>query len=396
MSARCSSGTSNEVSVEGALQQALEQARSGQGERVPDVGFLFASPRYDLDRLVRLARAELANTSWLAASTAGEFTERGFTRGGVSLFLVSFGKTEHAVGFAPVMGDDPVGLVAELRATDSASTPEHRRAGRGFPITLLLGDGLSPIFERAVIELRRTVSDEHLIAGAGAGDDLALVRTAVGTHEGATFGAAAALHLWSEVPWATGIAHGLSPASKRMSVTRARGNLVYEIDGKPAFECYREYAALRGVDLDKVPLPEFLVQNELGVMLFDDLVRVRAPLAVGSDGELVCAGEVPEGAQVCIVRGEPDVILDAARTAARQARDGLRGASAAGLLVFSCVCRNRTLGSNYPREVAAIRDVFPDVPLAGFSSYGEVARDPGRLDGYHNNSVVIVAIPQNA
>jgi len=37
--------------------------------------------------------------------------------------------------------------------------------------------------------------------------------------------------------------------------------------------------------------------------------------------------------------------------------------------------------------------VFPDVPLAGFVTYGEIARFSGRLDGWHNATVVVAAIP---
>lgn len=392
MSTLCSSGSSNIEDVEGALRFALEQALEAQGERVPSVGFLFASPRHDLDRAVRQAAARLPRTSWIAASSAGELTERGLTQGGIAVMLISFGSAEHELCFASVMGEDPINLARELRPRGDPLA--HHKAGRQFPVTLLFGDGLSSIFERGIVEFRRRITDDHVVAGAGAGDDGALVQTAVGIQEGASFGAAAALHVWSEVPWSVGIAHGLSVASERMTVTSATGNVVHEIDGQPAIEAYRTYARSRGVELESLNLGQFLIQNELGVMLFEDLVRVRAPLAVGSAGELICAGEVPEGAQVCIVRGEPDVILEAAREAARRARAGLGELRAAGVLVFSCVCRNMTLGDEYHREARAIADIFGDTPIVGFSSYGEVARDPGRLDGYHNNSVVVVAIPE--
>ena len=45
------------------------------------------------------------------------------------------------------------------------------------------------------------------------------------------------------------------------------------------------------------------------------------------------------------------------------------------------------------REIDAIRKVFPDTPVAGFLTYGEIARFRGRLDGWHNTTTVVAAIP---
>jgi hypothetical protein len=129
-------------------------------------------------------------------------------------------------------------------------------------------------------------------------------------------------------------------------------------------------------------------------LLFDDLVRVRAPLGILEDGALRFSGEVPESSTVSIVRGDHDEIVRAARVAAEQARAQLGGENAAGVLVFSCVCRNLVLGDRHPDELAEVRSVFPDVPIAGFVSYGEVARTERRLDGYHNNTIVVAAIPE--
>jgi hypothetical protein len=45
-------------------------------------------------------------------------------------------------------------------------------------------------------------------------------------------------------------------------------------------------------------------------------------------------------------------------------------------------------------EVAAVRDVFPGVPIAGFLTYGEIARTHEVLEGWHNTTAVVVAIPE--
>jgi methyl-accepting chemotaxis protein len=97
---------------------------------------------------------------------------------------------------------------------------------------------------------------------------------------------------------------------------------------------------------------------------------------------------------VSILDGEPESMVEAARSAALEAKEHLGDAEAAGVLLFDCVCRGMILKSDFHREIEAVRSVFGDVPTAGFLTYGEIARYRGRLDGWHNATAVVVAIPR--
>ena len=66
----------------------------------------------------------------------------------------------------------------------------------------------------------------------------------------------------------------------------------------------------------------------------------------------------------------------------------------AGALVFDCVCRGMIMKSDFPREIDAVREELGDVPVAGFLTYGEIARYSSKLSGWHNASAVVVAIPE--
>jgi hypothetical protein len=48
----------------------------------------------------------------------------------------------------------------------------------------------------------------------------------------------------------------------------------------------------------------------------------------------------------------------------------------------------------FDKEIDAGRSVFGGVPIAGFLTYGEIARYPGKLNGWHNATAVVVAIPE--
>ena len=178
-----------------------------------------------------------------------------------------------------------------------------------------------------------------------------------------------------------------------MQVTKANGSVLYELDGRPAFDVYKEYAAQKGVALDPKTAGSFMIGNELGVFFLDELHHARAPVSVGSKGELNLVADIEEGASVCILDGEPDSMVQACGRAALEAKNNLKGAKVAGVLVFDCVCRGMILGDKFQREIDAVRKVFPDAPVTGFLTYGEIARFRGRLDGWHNTTTVVTAIP---
>jgi methyl-accepting chemotaxis protein len=86
-------------------------------------------------------------------------------------------------------------------------------------------------------------------------------------------------------------------------------------------------------------------------------------------------------------------MVAAARRAAEESHRNLRGAPAAAVLLFDCVCRGMILGAGFGREIEAVQSVFPGVPVAGLLTYGEIARFKGRLEGWHNTTAVVAAIP---
>lgn len=178
-----------------------------------------------------------------------------------------------------------------------------------------------------------------------------------------------------------------------MRVTKAHDNVVVEINNEPAFAVYQRHAAERGVTLTHENAARYMVANELGVHFFEKISHARAPLRLSADGSLVCAAEVPKGSMVSIVAGEPAKLIEAARTAAAKAHAELGGAPVAGVLLFDCVCRGMMLGGGFSGEIEAVRSVFGDVPIAGFLTYGEIARLQGHIHGWHNATVVCVAIP---
>ncbi len=386
-------GASTDPSAEVAVTEATQAALASLGRAKPSYGFLFASPNLDLR--AALARSkELSGAEVIGCTTAGEITGAGATHGGVAVMLVasdSTTKVQMASGLKANPERAARELSSDLAATKKAAAGrEHRNL-----TTVLLTDGLAGTGERVVSELyeARIQSGTQIVGGA-AGDDGKFIATMVGAAGKASVDAAVALHVFSAHRWGIGLKHGLRPTTKQMRVTKADGNVVFEIEGQPAFAAYVRHAAARGVELTPDNASAYMIANELGVHFFERIGRARAPLSVGPGGSLVCAAEVPRGSMVSILDGEADSMVSAARAAAEEARESLNGAPAAGVLLFDCVCRGMILKDEFRREVAAVHSVFPDVPMAGFLTYGEIARSHDKLDGWHNATAVVAAIPR--
>jgi len=393
MSTSAATGVSTATDTSVAVHEAFAQASASLAGRKPALGILFASPRHDLHAALAAGRRISKDSPFVGCTTAGEITERGLAHGALALMLLASDEMLLDVSLAKGVKADPTRAAGELSSGFAAVAQAASDKGFSASTTILLADGLNGAGEGLVNEVLGATRRFQQVVGGAAGDEGAFRATHVGAGAEAVTDGAVALHCFGTKPWGVGVDHGLRPTTDRMRVTRADKNVVHELDGRPAFDVYREHAASRGVDLVPESAGSFLIGNELGIYFFEQLHRARAPLSVEPSGALVCAGEIPQGASVCILDGEPDSMVAAAGRAAEQARKGLNGGEAAAVLLFDCVCRGMILNGQFGREVEAVRASFPGVPVAGFLTYGEIARFRGHMDGWHNTAAVVAAIP---
>ena len=109
------------------------------------------------------------------------------------------------------------------------------------------------------------------------------------------------------------------------------------------------------------------------------------------DRSIGCIAEVPQGGLAWIMEGDAGSVLDATAAACTQAVDGLLGGAPIGFLAFDCIARRGVLGDEGIRqEVARIKSFSCGAPVAGFYTYGEIARTHG-VNGFHNQTLVVLA-----
>ena len=210
----------------------------------------------------------------------------------------------------------------------------------------------------------------------------------------------------SDVNVATTLTQGCAPLGQAHTITRSDGNLGMELDGRTAFEIFAEdlktMALTRaGEDPAQVEIAEAVFRSEYEAMddgiknLFRGEVHVAFPVT-GSDqrdymvrniigidpesGWMAVPQPVEPGQHIMFVhRSDETIETDLTRALgelqARLTRE--RGQFAPlGALYISCVAR----AAAADREMALIRAVLGDTPLAGFYANGEISNR--RLYGY--------------
>lgn len=187
----------------------------------------------------------------------------------------------------------------------------------------------------------------------------------------------------------SGTCTGWSNFGPERRVTRSDGNLVYEFDGRPSLELYRNYLGERATELTNAA-PSF----PLAVRLPEapDRELVRTVIAIDEHAQaLRFAGDVPQGARARLMHTSVDGLLDDVHTSAR-AMGVSAGAHAPFALAVSCGGRRRFLGAMTPDELDEVADGLPaDTVMSGFYSGGEISSSDDGPCELHNQTLVLTS-----
>ncbi|MFZ4518616.1 MAG: FIST signal transduction protein [Microthrixaceae bacterium] len=384
-----------------AVAAALATARAGAA---PQLAILFCSPAYDLTAVVHEVRAGLGEgVELIGCSTAGELSDGGATDRGLVLWLLGGEGLDVATGVGTGSEDGLRSAAAE--AARCAERVPRRRHG----VLILLADGLCGDQMQVVRGAYEVAGTEFPLVGGCAGDDLAMERTLQvhgdGVHDDRVLRhSVVAAAVSSDAPIGIGVAHGWQPVGEPLLVTSSHGVEVRTLDDRPAMDAYLEaFGAPPELGTDPAAFTRFALTRPLGIRRRD---RLEIRFVAGGDPvsrTLHCIAEVPQGGPAWPMTGDQETVLRATDHACAAAVEGLGGHEPCGALVFDCVARRSVLdGDPDPldgtdadggvrQELARVSDAVGGVPLAGFYTYGEIARTRG-AGGFHNQTLVVLAL----
>ncbi|MGB7580828.1 MAG: FIST N-terminal domain-containing protein [Sedimentisphaerales bacterium] len=186
---------------------------------------------------------------------------------------------------------------------------------------------------------------------------------------------------------------GWDPFGPERIVTRSKGNVLYELDGKNALELYKQYLGehAKGLPATGLFFPLGIRDNEATTSL------VRTILATNDkEQSITFAGDVPQGFHARLMKFNYERMIDAAAQAAKNCLDTIDFPKVELAIIVSCCGRKWILKQRVEEEIEAVREIFSnDTILTGFYSYGEIAPVAGgRKCALHNETMTITAFSE--
>jgi len=177
-----------------------------------------------------------------------------------------------------------------------------------------------------------------------------------------------------EIAVATSLTQGCTPIGPVRRIDEARDNVVMVIDGRPAFDVFREdIGPGLAQDLRRAGGLIFVGLPVRGSDTGDYLVRNLLAVDPGR-GWIVLGAEIGPGDPVIFCRRDPESARRDMVRMVRQLAGRLAAPPKAGIYV-SCVARGASLFGEPAVETGLIRDHLGDFPLIGFFANGEISRD---------------------
>jgi hypothetical protein len=394
MATKAGVGMSRHHNPNVAGREAAEQALEKAGLSKPDFVFMFGSIGYDQRSLVRAVRETTGDAPLTGCSAEGTIDGDGADESNFSVVVTAISSDEMrwTNGFATGLRADPRDAGKRV-AQDLLPHLSAETIG-----LFVFPDGVSLSLEHFFAGLEGTLSSERFLPmwGGGAGNNYIFGEPTYQycddevVSDGVSY---ALLSGKAQASWA--ISHSLIPIGGERKVTRSQGNVIYEIDGKPATEVLNEYlpegALADERDWSRYAYSLALTSKAPSYMKDEEYIVRGVPQLNLTDGSVTVQTEVTEGTSVWFSSRDKEKITAGLDRMAAQIKEQLGGAQPKLVFQFECSTRGKLMFREQEKLQLLKRlrqSVDPDVPWAGFYTEG---RELGPVEK-HNDPHLLTSV----
>jgi hypothetical protein len=396
MATRAGVGMSRHHNPNLAGRAAAEQALKKAGIVEPDFVFMFATIGYDQRSLLRAVREATGGVPLTGCSAEGtingeEADESGFS---VVVTTISSDDLQWTNGIARRLEDD-ARAVGQQVAQDLLPHLSADAIG-----LFVFPDGLITLtLENLFAGLEENLSTLQFLPlwGGGAGNNLDTVGPTYQYCDDEVISGEISYALLSgkaQASWA--ISHGLVPIGGERIVTRSKGNVIYEIDDKPAVEVLKEHLPEQALteerDWMRYAISLALCFRAPSHMKDEEYVVRGVPALRMADGSIIVQTEVSEGTSVWFSSRDKEKMITGLDRMARQIKEQLGGEKPKLVFQFECLTRGKTMLREQEKLQLLKRfrqSVDPEAPWAGFYTIGEIGPVEKHNDLHLFTSVVL-------
>lgn len=389
-------GSSNEKDSFEAGRRAAGQAMEQLEDTRPDIAVVFASQRLAYKELLEGIVSVVGDVQMVGGTTAGEISTYGLGEGSVVICLIRSNRLSFKAAKIAGMTKDEKSCGINLAGKILENTDKNKAKS-----LILFPDGLGGDGVALLDGVQSVLSSSFEVAGGFLGDDGRFKETFQFYNGSCYRGDLVTGMLISgddHYVTSTGVASGFESIGGKIYCTRAEKNVVQEFDNTPALDFYKDLLGderskrLPGICLE---YPFGLIDSKANIGNYE-YFQLRCGLSVNEeDGSITLAGAIPKGSAITLTTASRSDIINGARQAAVQAKEGLKGAVPKLVLMFSCIGRKIVLGRRTSEEINIVRQTFgEDVPVLGFYTYGEIGpidknKNELKAARFHNETVVL-------
>ncbi|MCD5311084.1 FIST signal transduction protein [Kineosporia babensis] len=324
----------------------------------------------------------------MGCSTAGEILGEEISDGSITVAVASFEASRLTLRTAAM----PEG--GDSRAIGHSLTSGLLEDDPQMAAVLVLSDGLRANGAELARGLSEGCAGQAVVVGGLAGDGDRFDRTWVLADGQMRNGVVSVLGLSGpqlRICYGAGGGWGILGPERR--VTRSEGNVLYELDGQPALELYRNYLGER---MGSTPQSTLLFPLSVRGGDSEQSAVVRTVQAFDEERQsLIFTGDIPQDGVARLMRANMDELVEGAGDALKTA-EFIPGVPTLALVV-SCVGRRAVLRQRTEDELETVADRLPaDALIAGFYSYGEISPIGERSSGLLNQTLTLTTIQELA
>ena len=351
---------------------------------------VFAAPEFltQTDPITKLAK-QYPSSTMIGCSTSGEIAGTRILDLSLSVAIIRFKNTKIKAVKTTLKS-------AEESFTVGKSLGEQL-IGPDLASIFVLSDGLHVNGSELAKGLNTATKDKSIVTGGLAGDGKRFESTWTLFNGEVTINTVIALGLYgSNIKIGHASKGGWDIFGPQRLITKATNNVLYELDGRPALELYKEYLGERASEL---PASGLLYPLSIRSDQEDSTPLVRTILSVDENAQsLTFAGDMPQGYYAQLMRANFDRLISSAGETGEIASNLMFdqqnvNTNAVLCIAISCVGRRLVLGERTEEELESLTETLPNnSQIVGFYSYGELSPYATGTCHLHNQTMTITTI----
>lgn len=365
------------------LDQSLQEIKETSFQ--PTLAIVFSAVNHDLNDLGKVFQKHQIDL--VGCSSGGEINSCEMIEEGIVIMLMDMKKANYQI-----IGRD---IDTEGKTTYQNAFDIGQEAIGHFdnPALLIFSGGTNIDGDQIIGGLKDGAQKEIPIYGGMGANDLVAKETFAFCSDQVTNNGLMTLILNEDKVKVEGLAvSGWEPVGIVHKITKSKGNIVYEINGKPATDIFNKYFGFTQVDGVDTELKTISGQYPLQIIKESGKNIMRSPLFVDEENHsLILAGGVKEGDEFRFSTSPGFEVIEQTVEEFKELKDHFPNVDA--LVLISCKGRHTAFGPMMEDELEGISEYW-DAPLIGSFCYGEIGKTKNGLCEFHNVTSTLVGFKE--